>query len=126
MSHARCVRTLTAISLLFVVFAAGPASAQTGGDAACRSAIASNVTKYVSSVLKTIGKCHKKRSGGKIALTVDCNDVAQADATNGLQSKREALKSAIGAACGNAPATLAQYGRCPSPAKTVDDQGATT
>jgi hypothetical protein len=122
----RCVRTLTANSLVVLLLAAAPAAAQTANDTACRSAIASNVTKHVSSTLKVLGKCHQKRSGGKLATSIDCNDLAQADPSNKLQSKRDAMKSAILGACTSAPATLAQYGRCPSPAKTVDDGGATT
>jgi hypothetical protein len=127
MTDARCARTVTPVALsFFIILGSGvSAAAQTGADANCRNAIATNVTKHVSTVLKTMLKCHSKRATGKIPATTDCNDLAQADPGNKLDGKRGSMRSSIGAACGGSTA-LAQYGRCPSPAAASDDGEATT
>jgi hypothetical protein len=102
-----------------------PAGAQTASEAACRAAIAKQSNGYLKKALKTVTKCHKSRDKGKVALTVDCNDIAEADPASKLTAARSAAVAEIQAGCGAAASLISQYGRCPSPAKTSDDGGAT-
>ena len=101
------------------------ATALSDAETGCRQAIGKNVAKYSSSVYKTIERCHKKRSKGKLSQSVECNDVGQADPKNSLENRRAKLRDAITGSCSSAPTLLSTYARCPSPAQTTDDGGAT-
>jgi hypothetical protein len=94
-------------------------------DSSCRATVAKEVGSHLKKVLKTITKCHTGRAKAKVALTIDCNDLAEADATDSLAASRSHLTGAITAACSSAPSAVANYARCPSPAQDADDAGAT-
>ncbi len=123
------------IAALVLAFGVPTADAQmTKDEAKCRGTIGKNVTKYVATAWKAVGGCHKSRDKGKIASATDCNDMAQADTKGKLTKAAAKFRDSIGGAkdkcadktTGN-PFTnvLDQYGRCPAPAQTTDDGGAT-
>jgi hypothetical protein len=71
-------KTIVTAGLLLLYVLDGNAAAV---DAATKSAAAMRprnaVVKYLSAVLKTTAKCHKKRNHGPSSpLSVDCNDLA--------------------------------------------------
>lgn len=104
------------------------AEAQTDTETACRRSVSRAVEKYSKITLKTITKCHSKRSKGQIGLSIDCNDIAQADLKNRIESKRDKLRETISgssADCAGQSAVLAQFVRCPSPGAASDDGGPT-
>lgn len=111
-----------------MVAAAGTASAQTAAETKCHSAISKNITKYQATLAKNLAGCHKGRNAGKILAAVNCNDMLganSADTKGKAAAARGALAGTISAACTGQTAVLALYPRCPSPAATVDDGGAT-
>jgi len=116
------------VSAALVALVPGAAGAQSSAERQCRASISKAMNKYVGSVFKAIGKCHKARNTGKKPLSVDCNDVAQADSGGKLAHGRALLITAVASpasACQQAPGLLAQWGRCPSPAQAIDDGEAT-
>ncbi len=116
--------TFTIIAMIFATVSR--ANAQTAQERECRSEIATANGRYVQAVLKSISKCHKKRSKGKIAPSVNCNDPLEADPVDRLEKQRAKLRSVVdGNACNSSPSLLAQYPRCPSPGAAVDDAAAT-
>ena len=120
------VATASAVTIL--AFVAGTASAQTAADAKCHSTIAKNITKYQAAQFKNQASCHSSRNGGKIASSTLCNDVMGADLKGGRTGARQKAIDGINKSCllPASAAVLARYPRCPSPAKTSDDGGATT
>lgn len=109
-------------------FAAGPAQAASKEEGKCHSTIAKNITKYQGTLFKTVTGCHKSRSGGKLALSTDCNDVDEADTKAKLGTARTKTRDGILKACNlSSPAltaaVLALYPRCPSPVADSDDTG---
>ncbi len=123
----RSHRLTTVIALLVCLIsasiAASGASAQSTEEIDCREAIADAVQGYSRATLRAVGKCQKLRSRGKLSLTTNCNDVASADPTDRLDRDRDRLRDDVGS-CSGAPGVLASYARCPSPAQTTDDGGA--
>jgi len=121
---------LGATAVAAMLAAATPASATpTAAGAKCHSAITGALVKYQGTLLKNLTGCHKSRSAGKIAKTVDCNSVTGADLKLGLTAAKAAVKAAIDKSCVGPALTeviAADYPRCPTPKRTVDDGGATT
>ncbi len=114
--------------VLSFALAAGPRSAEavTPGEAACRRALATNVLKLTSTILKESTKCHRARMSGDPAVpaTVDCNDVAALPERSLAKiTKAEAkLATFAEARCsvfGYAPADLG-YVTCSAPCDTID------
>ncbi len=112
-------------AFLLVLFVCAPVVAQTPAEADCRESIAKATTGYLVSVLKAHERCHKKRSKGRLAPSIDCNDLAQADPAGRLANKRHTAIARILAGCEGAQSLLPEYARCPSPAADADDGGAT-
>ncbi len=116
-----------ALTALLVVGFFGAASAQTNEEIECREGISKAVQRYSKSASKTVGKCHKSRSKGKVALSTNCNDVVIADSNGRLVRERTRLRDAVTTGdnqCASAPGVLASYARCPSPKQAIDDGGA--
>jgi hypothetical protein len=67
-------RRVALIHLMTVTLAlsATTARAQTDDEYACRRAISKNLGKFVSTAFKDLTTCHRKRSLGKIPLSVNC------------------------------------------------------
>jgi hypothetical protein len=111
-----------------------PASAQiTAEEAKCRATIAKFGGKYIKTVNKVIVGCHKSRSKGKIGSNVDCNALAEGDVKQKAQKAEVKLRAGVAGDKGRCDSgaveqtnVLVQFGRCPAPAETVDDGGATT
>ncbi|MFP6627149.1 MAG: hypothetical protein VCA74_08870 [Deltaproteobacteria bacterium] len=118
---------------LVLLLPATDAGAWNKGEAKCRATIAKGLGKYVSTANKAIGGCHKSRDKGKISASIACNSIAAADIKNkvpkalgkflgsldGPKSKCKDKKSGVVYS-----AVLANFPRCPSPAQTTDDGGA--
>src|SRR3990167_6247181 len=73
----------TVVTLLIAGSAAAhdpkPATPLSDGAVKCRSAVAKSYSKLVGTAAKTIASCHKSRNSGKVANTVNCNDMDEAD-----------------------------------------------
>jgi hypothetical protein len=121
-------RRVALIHLMTVTLAlsATTARAQTDDEYACRRAISKNLGKFVSTAFKDLTTCHRKRSLGKIPLTVNCNDlfsIADGKSVGAYERARERMLDACPNTLTN---VLAQFGRCPSPHSTLDDDDATS
>lgn len=82
------MRGTIAAAFTVALLSASPAAAQLSEDSLdCRTKVAKRYDKLVKTANKTLAKCHKSRNGGKILDTVDCNDMAQADADKGKYQK---------------------------------------
>ena len=113
---------------VFVV-TAGTAGAQvTRSDAACRSAVWKSAAKLGATAMKTVDACLKQQLADRIATSIDCNDVEDADLKDKVAKVGSKLASAIPRKCdgGQNALALAQYASCPSPGQAVDDGEATT
>ena len=130
-SFAKAAALLAAVAL---VFSAAPADAGwSKGEAKCRGTISKGLGKYVSTAQKAIGGCHKGRDKGKISASKNCNVIGDADTKNKVPKAAAKLRSSVGGAktkCAEKDGTpfanvLANFERCPSPAHTADDGGAT-
>ncbi|MFN2424965.1 MAG: hypothetical protein ABR587_00810 [Candidatus Binatia bacterium] len=121
-----------AATVASLVFAAGTASAQSKVEAKCHSTIGKNISKYQATATKNLIGCHKSRDGGKVIAATQCNTATGADLKGKRASARQKAIDGINKACiaGASPDfsdnVLALYPRCPSPASTSDDGGATT
>ncbi len=129
---------LRIISLLILVFwlvAPGPTDAWTVFESKCRADISKALSKYSSTQLKNIVKCHGLRNRQQLPEAWDCNDPAVADRQG--KGERAATKLRAVVAGGKTrcrdkadgqpfAAVLTNFTRCPSPAAEVDDGGATT
>lgn len=113
---------------LFLALTTAPRSAEavTPAEAACRRALASNVLKLTSTILKESTKCHRARMAGDTAVpaTVDCNDAAALPERSlariaKAEAKLATFADARCAAFGYAPADLG-YATCTAPCDTID------
>lgn len=115
------------LALILALATAPPtAEALTTGEAACRRALATNVLKVASAVLKEATKCHRARMAGDPAVpaTVDCNVVAELPARSlakiaKAEAKLAAFADARCSMLGYAPADLG-YVTCAAPCDTID------
>ena len=124
---------IAATAAVAIVVAASPASALTTAEIGCHAAIGKNLSKYQASLAKNLIGCHKARIAGKIGANTLCNTTAGADTKGKLITAQLKVTSGINGKClltgdplTGSEAVLAQYPRCPSPAATSDDLGATT
>jgi len=120
---------IAAAAVASMVGAAGTASAaNTAAQAKCHGAIAKNIAKYQATLAKNLAACTKSRNAAKIANTTDCGDAVQADLKLKRTDTITKIKETIVKSCPapvDAEVIFANYPRCPSPKKTVDDGGAT-
>lgn len=133
MRHMTRVRPALLASCLTFAAVASPcaAIAQDAAQAKCRATIAQATNKYLKTLLANMTRCHAGRDGGVLAAAVDCSDPVASDTKDKLPAARQKAAAAILKMCedtsGNALAgILAAYPRCPSPAQTIDDGGATS
>jgi hypothetical protein len=117
-----CLRLIAAACLAASL--PSPASALTQGEVNCRGTLARSLASYESTVHKVIAKCHKARSAGQVALSVNCNDPVQADSGNALPPRRSSAQQAMVEACIGAESLLSDYIGCPAPAAAADNGGA--
>lgn len=118
-----------------LVLAAADAQAWNKGEMKCRATISKGLGKYVATAQKTLAGCHKNRNKGKVGAATQCNQIAVADMSKkkvqSAASKFRASVSGGKSKCRDKKsgfwyfAVLANFGRCPSPAQTTDDGGAT-
>jgi hypothetical protein len=119
---------IAAASVAAIVMGAGIASADiTKEQAKCHGAIAKNIAKYQSTLVKNMAACHKARNANKTDLSKNCNNAVDAD----LKLKRTAaiqkIKDTIIKSCPMQESVIAaNYPRCPSPFASLDDAGATS
>ncbi|MBI5504422.1 MAG: hypothetical protein HY899_06450, partial [Deltaproteobacteria bacterium] len=132
MEHTTRVRRALLASCLALAAVASPraAIAQSVAQAKCRATMAQATNKYLKTLLGNMTRCHAERDGGAIAAAVDCSDPVASDPKGKLVAARQKASAAVAKTCedtaGNPLAgILAAYPRCPSPAQTADDGGAT-
>jgi hypothetical protein len=118
-----CTRSMLAVMLAagLVAAAAGSASAQYNStQAACRSAVAKNGSKYAKSVVKSLTGCHKSRDKDGALSGTDCNDSTAADAEAGkLPGAAAKLESGIVGKCVGVTPSDVLYEGCPIPCDGV-------
>jgi len=122
--------TMRAAALALVcLFLPLPAQALTDAETECRLVIAKSMATYTRAALRVTKKCHRRRSAGRIPLSIDCSDLSQADTRNKLPEYRTLVLDRIGGAgspCSQTPGLLSRYPSCPAPAQSADDGGAST
>jgi hypothetical protein len=119
------------VATMALVASATPASAQyDAADAKCHATIAKNVGKYIASLGKQTSGCYKSVPK-KASAGTECFD-ATIGGDSDLKAKQSGARAkavaGIAKACNDTDhaEVIALYGRCPSPAASVDDGGATT
>jgi pimeloyl-ACP methyl ester carboxylesterase len=89
-------------------------------DAKCRSRVGKATRKLGTTLIKEGDKCHKKRLGGKLSSSVDCNSVAQMPGVDKVARAADRLTSDAVKHCAAAsPPADNGYGNCVSPCASI-------
>jgi hypothetical protein len=121
-------RSSRAVLVLLLVLTAAPAAAMTVHEAKCRAQLSDSYEDVITAARRAVALCHRRRDKGALPASTNCNLPVVADsATRGDIADAEAkfLKT-LEAHCKDVPAVLAQFVRCPSAGRLVDDGGPTT
>ncbi len=108
----------TAVVLACTVLAKESHAQFTTDELKCRQTIAKSGAKLAGTIGKVQSRCHKDRLKGKVPVTTECNDTAQADTKNKIQRTKDKLRDRVagpsGKCTGFNPASLSYY-NCPAP-----------
>jgi hypothetical protein len=104
-------------AIAVVGFFVAPSRAQLPiGNSRCRNALGKEARVLAKKILHAEQKCHKLRSGGSIAASIDCNDADQSPSATQIGRIADSMQRVAEHGCSDAfPAAALGYTSCPAP-----------